>query len=195
MQERVRELELNYKKYKRKKALKASFFGIFLILCGAGIYFSVLFYQKKNALFIEALEQKKELEKRLELSKIEQEKSRIFKEKMQEELEFLKQNEEELKENHKIQITSSTLNAPLLKKAFYQNPSFEKALAMARIYFENKDYKKCIFWALKANELDSASKETWFLFSRAKEALGENEDAHKAVQFYEEYYGFLGDKE
>ncbi len=158
MQERVRELELNYKKYKIKKALKASFLGLFFVLCGGGVYFAILFYQDKNELFTRALEEKKALEKRLELSKIEQEKNKIFKEKIAEELELLKQNEEELQQESKIQISSVPLSAALLKKAFYQNPSYEKALLMSQVYYENKDYKKSVFWSLKANELNKKYK-------------------------------------
>ena len=195
MQERVRELELNYQKYLRKKRVKALFLGICLFFILSGAYFGFDFYERKKQLFAKALEEKKSLEKKLEDLKIAQEKNKISKEKMKKELENLKQNEEELKSLNKIQITSISLNIGLLKKAFYENPSYEKALFMSKMYYENKDYKKSVFWALKANELDKSLKESWFLFAKAKEALGEIQEAEQAMQFWEEYYGFLEDKE
>lgn len=195
MQERVRELEQNYHKYLIKKRIKALFLGIFLCFMLLGSYFLFCFYQSQNELFTKALEEKKGLEQRLELARTEQEKNKISKEKLEKELEFLKENEEKINEENKIQITSISLDTILLKKAFYENPSYEKAVLMSKMYYENKAYKKAIFWALKANELDKNSQESWFLFARAKEALGESEQAQRVMELWKEHYGFLEEEE
>ena len=85
----------------------------------------------------------------------------------------------------KFIISSNALNLANLKRSFYQNPSIEKALKLAELYLENKDYKKSIFWSLKANEMDASSKQSLLLFAKAKEALGEVVEAKRVLELYE----------
>lgn len=194
MQERTRELELNYRRYLRRKRIKTLFSIMFCFFALLGSYFGVLFYQNQNKLLTQALEEKRDLEKRLQLAKVNQEKNKVFREKTEKELKLSEQDKEKSSKANRIQITSISLNVKLLKKAFYQNPSLEKALSMSKIYYENKDYKKSIFWALKANEFDKSSQESWILFAKAKEALGEIQEAQEVMESWKKHYGFLGNE-
>ena len=186
MQERVYELEKAYKKYLKKLWLKrilAFFVGIFLLIFGFFIWEK---WQEKKALSLKVSAVKKVLETKISQAKILQEKQKLSNQKLEKEKESLKE-ELELLQNppQKFIITSNVLNLPNLKKSFYQNPSLEKALKLAELYLNAKDYKKSIFWSLKANEMDANSKQSLLLFARAKEALGEVAEAKRVYELYE----------
>lgn len=91
----------------------------------------------------------------------------------------------------KIEIDSKILNISDLKQSFNQNPSYEKALNLAKKYFDIKAYQKTIFWALKANELDKQKQDSWLIFAQAKRALGEEKEAQSALDAYINYYGLM----
>lgn len=201
MQERVRELELNYRRHLRKKRFKIFLLAVFLLFILSGSYLGILFYENQNELFAKVLQEKMDLKKKLDKARVEQEKDKIFKEKIRKESielkepEFSKSDGKEADQPKRIRIDSIPLNVVHLRKSFYQNPSYEKAVFMSRTYYENKDYEKAIFWALKANEFDKSSQESWLLFSKAKEALGEIQDAQKVMEIWEEHYGSLESEE
>lgn len=186
MQERIYELEKAYKGYLKKlwfKRILFALFGIFFVACG------ILFWEKwreKKELSLKANAEKKTLENKIEQAKILQEKQKLNAQKLEREKESLKE-ELELLQNppQKFIISSNTLNVANLKRSFYQNPSIEKALKLAELYLENKDYKKSIFWSLKANEMDANSKQSLLLFAKAKEALGEVVEAKRVYELYE----------
>lgn len=186
LQERIKELELRYKRYLFKKY--ALYFTAFLIFLSLPFFIYKMYEknEKQKILSLKLMEEKKHLEQRLLEAKLNQEKNKILKTKNQEQNLTLVPKEED-----KIQIHAKTLDINLLKKAFYKNPSYEKALLLARMYFENKIFKKSIFWSLKANELKKDSKEAWLLFIKAKEALGEDEEAKRAMNFYNQYYNLM----
>ena len=180
MQERVYELEKAYKKYLKKLWLKrilAFFVGIFLLIFGFFIWEK---WQEKKALSLKVSAEKKVLETKISQAKILQEKQKLSNQKLEKEKLELLQNPPQ-----KFIITSNVLNLPNLKKSFYQNPSLEKALKLAELYLNAKDYKKSIFWSLKANEMDANSKQSLLLFARAKEALGEVAEAKRVYELYE----------
>ncbi|WP_252198987.1 CDC27 family protein [Campylobacter vulpis] len=186
MQERIYELEKAYKRYLKKLWFKRILFalcGIFFVACG------ILFWEKwqeKKELSLKASAEKRALESKIDQAKILQEKQKLSTQKLEREKESLKE-ELELLQNppQKFIITSNALNLANLKKSFYQNPSLEKALKLAELYLEAKDYKKSIFWSLKANEMDTNSKQSLLLFAKAKEALGEIMEAQKVYELYE----------
>lgn len=186
LQERVKELELRYKRYLFKKY--TLYFITFLIFISLSFFVYKMYEnnEKQKILSLKLIEKKKHLEQRLLEAKLTQEKNKILK---------TKNKEQDLnlipKEEYKMQIHSKAFDINLLKKAFYQNPSYEKALLLSKMYFEDKIFKKSIFWSLKANELKKDSKEAWLLFAKAKEALGENEEAKRAMDFYNQYYGLI----
>ncbi|KAA8604748.1 hypothetical protein CGP82_01270 [Campylobacter sp. LR185c] len=91
-------------------------------------------------------------------------------------------------QEQKIQISSNNLNIATLRHAFYQNPSYEKAILLAQTYLDMKDYNKSIFWSLKANDINKISNTSWKLFAKAKQAQGFEEDAKKVLELYAKHY-------
>lgn len=192
MRERIYELELKYQKYLRKRLFKGLFLGILCLGLGFCSYMAFKFYTQERALNAKAHEEKRLLQAKVAEAKIKQEKMRLQQEKLQQNT--IKQAKEQTPPT-KVLIESSVFNIASLKKSYYQNPSFEKALLLSKLYLENKDYKKSIFWSLKANELDKNSKESWILFAKAKAGLGEKEEEAKILKLYEHYYETMEPKQ
>ena len=62
---------------------------------------------------------------------------------------------------------------------------------MAREYYQIKDYKKSIFWALKANDIDKKAEDSWLIFAKAQIALGYQDEAKRALDAYLDSYGLI----
>ncbi|EAL0408786.1 TPA: transformation system protein [Campylobacter jejuni] len=189
MQERIKELELRYKYFLLKKYLKYLLL-IILISVIAFCFFVLMQKYNKQKIYLQAIEHKKHLEQKILQAQILQEKNKISREKLYKELEEVKAVQENTHIS-KIEIDSKILNISDLKKSFYQNPSYEKALNLAKKYFDIKAYQKTIFWALKANELDKQKQDSWLIFAQAKRALGEEKEAQSALDAYINYYGLM----
>lgn len=139
MQERIKELELRYKYFLLKRYLKYLFL-IVLILVIAFCFFVIMQkYNKQKNIYLQAIEHKKHLEQKILQAQILQEKNKISREKLYKELEEVKAVQENTHIS-KIEIDSKILNISDLKKSFYQNPSYEKALNLAKKYFDIKAY-------------------------------------------------------
>lgn len=179
IEERVRELEDKYKRYLLKKYFKFLFIFVALAVCMVISFFAMQNFYKQKALVLEALEYKKTLD-----HQIANEKNKILQERLSKD-----ENKEELKTQ--IDIYSKLLNISDLKRNFYQNPSYEKAMNLAARYYKNKDYEKSIFWSLKANDIDRKNSSSWILFAKAKQALGKEEEAKQALDTYVSYYGLI----
>lgn len=188
MRERIDELELRYKYFLFKKYLKYLFFILLILTIAFCFFIAIQKYNEQKNIYLQAIEHKKNLEQKIIQAQILQEKNRMAKEKLYKELEEAKTIQEK---TSKIEIDSKILNISDLKKSFYQNPSYEKALNLAKKYFDMKAYKKTIFWALKANELDKQKQDSWLIFAKAKRALGEEKEAELALDAYINYYGFM----
>lgn len=188
MRERIDELELRYKYFLFKKYLKYLFFILLILTIAFCFFIAIQKYNEQKNIYLQAIEHKKNLEQKIIQAQILQEKNRMAKEKLYKELEEAKTMQEK---TSKIEIDSKILNISDLKKSFYQNPSYEKALNLAKKYFDMKAYKKTIFWALKANELDKQKQDSWLIFAEAKRALGEEKEAELALDAYINYYGFM----
>lgn len=188
MRERIDELELRYKYFLFKKYLKYLFFILLILTIAFCFFIAIQKYNEQKNIYLQAIEHKKNLEQKIIQAQILQEKNRMAKEKLYKELEEAKTMQEN---TNKIEIDSKILNISDLKKSFYQNPSYEKALNLAKKYFDLKAYKKTIFWALKANELDKQKQDSWLIFAKAKRALGEEKEAELALDAYINYYGFM----
>ncbi len=188
IEERVRELEDKYKRYLLKKYFKFLFIFAALVVCMVISFFVIQNFYKQKALALEALEYKKTLNHQIVQAQIANEKNKILQERLSKD-----ENKDELKEELKTQIDiySKLLNISDLKRNFYQNPSYEKAMILAARYYENKDYEKSIFWSLKANDIDRKNSSSWILFSKAKQALGKDEEAKQALDTYVSYYGLI----
>ncbi len=188
IEERVRELEDKYKRYLLKKYFKFLFIFAALVVCMVISFFVIQNFYKQKALALEALEYKKTLDHQIAQAQITNEKNKILQERLSKD-----ENKKELKEELKTQIDiySKLLNISDLKRNFYQNPSYEKAMNLAARYYKNKDYEKSIFWSLKANDIDRKNSSSWILFSKAKQALGKEEEAKQALDAYVSYYGLI----
>lgn len=188
IEERVRELEDKYKRYLLKKYFKFLFIFAALVVCMVISFFVIQNFYKQKALALEALEYKKTLNHQIVQAQIANEKNKILQERLSKD-----ENKKELKEELKTQIDiySKLLNISDLKRNFYQNPSYEKAMNLAARYYKNKDYEKSIFWSLKANDIDRKNSSSWILFSKAKQALGKDEEAKQALDTYVSYYGLI----
>lgn len=184
IEERVRELEDKYKRYLLKKYFKFLFIFAALVVCMVISFFVIQNFYKQKALALEALEYKKTLNHQIAQAQIANEKNKILQERLSKD-----ENKEELKTQ--IDIYSKFLNISDLKRNFYQNPSYEKAMNLAARYYKNKDYEKSIFWSLKANDIDRKKSSSWILFSKAKQALGKEEEAKQALDTYVSYYGLI----
>ncbi|WP_144674580.1 transformation system protein [Campylobacter jejuni] len=190
MQERIKELELRYKYFLLKKYLKYLLLIILISVIAFCFFVLMQKYNKQKNIYLQAIEHKKHLEQKILQAQILQEKNKISREKLYKELEEVKAVQENTHIS-KIEIDSKILNISDLKKSFYQNPSYEKALNLAKKYFDIKAYPKTIFWALKANELDKQKQDSWLIFAQAKRALGEEKEAQSALDAYINYYGLM----
>ncbi|HEB9326331.1 TPA: transformation system protein [Campylobacter coli] len=184
IEERVRELEDKYKRYLLKKYFKFLFIFAALVVCMVISFFAMQNFYEQKALVLEALEYKKTLDHQITQAQIANEKNKILQERLSKD-----ENKEELKTQ--IDIYSKLLNISDLKRNFYQNPSYEKAMNLAARYYKNKDYEKSIFWSLKANDIDRKNSSSWILFAKAKQALGKEEEAKQALDTYVSYYGLI----
>lgn len=190
MQERIKELELRYKYFLLKKYLKYLLLVILISVIAFCFFVLMQKYNKQKNIYLQAIEHKKHLEQKILQAQILQEKNKISREKLYKELEEVKAVQENTHIS-KIEIDSKILNISDLKKSFYRNPSYEKALNLAKKYFDIKVYQKTIFWALKANELDKQKQDSWLIFAQAKRALGEEKEAQSALDAYINYYGLM----
>ncbi|RUM67614.1 MAG: hypothetical protein DSZ06_00800 [Sulfurospirillum sp.] len=85
----------------------------------------------------------------------------------------------------KILITSNIIKPlDVIKKRFYKTHDILYALQVATKYFQKKDYKKALKWALIANEIDSTNDNSWILFAKSKVKLGQKDDAISALKAY-----------
>lgn len=156
MQERIKELELRYKYFLLKKYLKYLLLIILISVIAFCFFVLMQKYNKQKNIYLQAIEHKKHLEQKILQAQILQ-KNKISREKLYKELEEVKAVQENTHIS-KIEIDSKILNISDLKKSFYQNPSYEKALNLAKKYFDIKAYQKTIFWALKSMNLTSKNK-------------------------------------
>lgn len=183
MQERVRKLELKYKRYIIFKILKVLIFLIIFIACVFLIFYFYKMVDFQKELNVQIQKEKNDLQKKLNDAKIEYEKMKIIQEIHKNEVNLDNEYEKE-----KITIKSFKMNISNLKQAFYKQPSYDKALLLAHLYYQQKQYNKSIFWSLKANEIDKKNKDSWILFAQAKLALGDSNISKQVLKDYMNFY-------
>jgi tetratricopeptide (TPR) repeat protein len=71
-----------------------------------------------------------------------------------------------------------------IEKRFRFAKDKDDALLLARYYYDKKQYKKALSWALETNKLDSDIEESWLLFGRSKARLGQRMEAIRVLQAY-----------
>jgi outer membrane biosynthesis protein TonB len=64
------------------------------------------------------------------------------------------------------------------------DPTYDNAMKIARHYFATQTYREAVTWSLEANKRNSADDESWLIFAKASVALGESEQAIKALRTY-----------
>ena len=88
-------------------------------------------------------------------------------------------------ENKKIKIISKKVDTiTFLKKKFQATHNINYALMLSNTYFEKRKYKKALYWAIKANEIDPTNERSWILFAKAKTKMGQKKEAIKALKIY-----------
>lgn len=184
--EYIKELEALRKHYKRKIFLKITLAFVLLLVLFFLAFKAFMFYKEQKNLLSLAQSGKQSLQRQLELSKVQEQKNKLLKEKKAlQELVLLEKEQEKL---DKISFESSLIDPNALKKEFYQLANFKTAFHLAQFHYDNKDYKKAIFWSLKANELDKNKANVWVIFIKAQLALGEKEKAQKARENFMHFY-------
>lgn len=71
-----------------------------------------------------------------------------------------------------------------LIKKFEKNPDPKLAIFLSKSFFKKKYYKKALYWAIKANDLDSSNSESWILFAKTSVKLGKKDEAVNALRAY-----------
>ena len=85
----------------------------------------------------------------------------------------------------KIDLKVTTNNyMSIMKEKFHKYRNPRDALLIAKAYYRAGNYKNSEIWALKANELDKNSEESWLLFAKSKDALGKRKEALKILIAY-----------
>ena len=85
-----------------------------------------------------------------------------------------------------IEVTTrkSAFSAQEIAKRYRFAKNKDDALFLARFYYEKKQYKDALKWALETNKLDSDIEESWLIFGRAKALLGQRMEAIRVLQAY-----------
>ena len=71
----------------------------------------------------------------------------------------------------------------------------DDALFLARYYYDKKQYKEALKWALETNKLDSDIEESWLIFAKSKARLGQRIEAIRVLQAYYDRSGSARAKE
>ncbi len=84
----------------------------------------------------------------------------------------------------KVTPKKSQLSVKEIESRFADIKDKDDALFLARYYYDKKQYKKALTWALEANKLDSNTEESWLVFAKAKARLGARKEAIRVLQAY-----------
>ncbi|MDR0580104.1 MAG: hypothetical protein LBG21_05830 [Campylobacteraceae bacterium] len=88
-------------------------------------------------------------------------------------------------EEKKIIIeTSNIQNINELIKKFENTNNIIFANMISEEFFDKKDYKKSLKFALKANEIDPKNESSWIMFAKSQVKLGNKQDAIKALEIF-----------
>ncbi|MDR0762337.1 MAG: hypothetical protein LBF13_04740 [Campylobacteraceae bacterium] len=90
-------------------------------------------------------------------------------------------------ENKIIIETNDIQNIEELIKKFEASNNMVFATMISEEYFERKNYKKSLEWALRANEIDSQNELSWIMFAKSQVRLGKIDDAIRALEIYTNY--------
>ncbi|MDR1976957.1 MAG: hypothetical protein LBQ18_08220 [Campylobacteraceae bacterium] len=83
--------------------------------------------------------------------------------------------------------TNDIQNIEELIKKFEASNNIVFATMISEEYFDRKNYRKSLEWALKANEIDSQNELSWIMFAKSQVKLGKRDDAIRALEIYTDY--------
>jgi len=85
---------------------------------------------------------------------------------------------------------NSSINETIrfLTQRFNEHQSYEDALRIAEAYYDLKDYKKAIKWAVEANTINPSDDKSWILFAKSEMAIGKKNEAIKVLRAYLDSY-------
>ena len=84
----------------------------------------------------------------------------------------------------KLLIHSQNTSIQELIKAFNTKPSAQKALIIAKRYFNEGNFKNAAKWAYRANTLDQKNEESWLLFAKSLAKDGKRKKALSVLNIY-----------
>jgi len=70
------------------------------------------------------------------------------------------------------------------KKSFLKSKSYQDALKVAKLYYNNGQYLESEKWALVTNNINSSVEEGWFIFAKSKVMMGDREEAEEVLGVY-----------
>ena len=81
-----------------------------------------------------------------------------------------------------MELTSNTLENIL--DEYNDKPTYQRALNIADIYYDKKDYDQCAVWAKKANLIQKDDAAAWIMFARAEYAKGKKDKAVRILELF-----------
>lgn len=89
----------------------------------------------------------------------------------------------------KIKIKESNINLNDLIKNYKNNPSYNLAITIAKIFLKKNEIKKAQIWALKANSLNPSKPDSWIIFADILIKQGKIKKAKEILNVYITSYG------
>jgi len=97
--------------------------------------------------------------------------------------------EQEVDQRPKILISSTKIDKiKYLQDRYNATGKAQYAISLSKEYYKKQDYQKALNWAIVANDIDSASEDSWIMFAKSKVKLGLKQDAVKALRVYLQNY-------
>jgi hypothetical protein len=87
-------------------------------------------------------------------------------------------------------IVEKKIDLATLIQSYNNDPTYEKAIKIAKIFFKQGNLYLAKIWALKANSIDVKRPESWVIFAKVLLKKGYKEDAIKVLKTYLEDYGY-----
>jgi len=89
----------------------------------------------------------------------------------------------------KIIIKTEKQTIDSLIKLYNIEPTYDKAMKIAYLYYDKQDYENTIKWLKIANRIDPENDESWYLFAKSLLQLGNRKKAKEVLIVYLNTYG------
>jgi len=191
------ELEKRCKKLKQKQLLKYSIYLILIFLLIIGVLFYIQNKPKPTPIKIEhkkpiQIKKIKEINKTKPKVKIKAktEINKTIEPMLNVDIDLNKIDNISIAPNKKIKKEINKTKPKVeVKKPILQEEtiSFEKAIKLAEIYYNNADYKNSIKWCKIASKIDNTNEKVWKLYALNLEKTGQTDKAIKILKTYLQY--------